>query len=192
MLAAAKSDIRYYLNAVCLDVAPDGSAVAVATDGHIMLALPVERAEDDGELRATVAGQYVIPRDVLEGLKAPWKGGAATVAINTAAQIVTVTVAGKASSSALVDGKFPDWRRVVPRKVSGLASQFNAEYVATFGKIHKLLGGAYSPGIAHNGGIVHSAARVLLPGDAVGVLMPMNGAVPTELDTPAWLDSPAA
>ena len=38
LLAAAKGDIRYYLNAVCLDVAPDGTAVAVATDGHIMLA----------------------------------------------------------------------------------------------------------------------------------------------------------
>jgi DNA polymerase-3 subunit beta len=196
LLAAAKGDIRYYLNAVCLDVAPDGSAVAVSTNGHIMLALPVERAEDDGEPRATVAGQYVIPRDVLEGLKAPWKGGAATVTIDTAAQTVTVAVAGKASSSALVDGKFPEWRRVVPRKVSGLASQFNAEYVATFGKIHKLLGGKFSPGILHNGGdggnFVESAARVLLPGEAVGVLMPMRGYDGATVENPAWLDYPAA
>jgi DNA polymerase-3 subunit beta len=196
LLAAAKGDIRYYLNAVCLDVAPDGSAVAVATDGHIMLALPVERAEDDGEPRATAAGQYVIPRDVLEGLKAPWKGGAATVTIDAGAKTVTVTVAGKASSSALVDGKFPEWRRVVPRKVSGLASQFNAEYVATFGKIHKLLGGKYSPGILHNGGdggnFVESAARVLLPGEAVGVLMPLRGYDGATVENPAWLDYPAA
>ena len=192
LLAAAKGDIRYYLNAVCLDVAPDGSAVAVSTDGHIMLALPVERAEDDGAPRATVAGQYVLPRDVLEGLKAPWKGGAATVSIDAGAKTVTVTVAGKASSAALVDGKFPDWRRVVPRKVSGLVSQFNAEYVATFGKIHKLLGGKYSPGILHNGGEHESAARVLLPGDAVGVLMPMRGPENATVENPAWLDYPAA
>ncbi|MCA3503149.1 MAG: hypothetical protein IOD05_07865, partial [Rhodobacter sp.] len=143
LLAAARNDVRYYLNGICMDVAPNGSAVAVSTDGHILLALPVERAEDDGEPRATVAGQYVIPRDVLEGLKAPLKGGAATVTIDVGAKTVTVAVAGKASSAALVDGKFPDWRRVVPRKVSGLVSQFNAEYVATFGKIHKLLGGKY-------------------------------------------------
>jgi DNA polymerase-3 subunit beta len=192
LLAAAKSDIRYYLNGVCLDVAHDGSAVAIATNGHIMLALPAERAEGDGELRAIVAGQYIIPRDVLEGLKAPWKGGAAIVTIDTAAQTVTVTVAGKAASAALVDGKFPDWRRVVPRTVSGVVSQFNTEYVATFGKIHKLLGGEYSPGILHNGGEHESAARVLLPGDAVGVLMPMRGYENATIDNPAWLDYPTA
>jgi hypothetical protein len=194
LLAAGKGDIRYYLNAVCLDVAPDGSAVAVSTNGHILLALPVERF-DYGAHSPIVAGQYSIPRDVLEGIKAPIKKAAAIVIIDTAAQTVTVSLAGKSAVSKLVEGKFPDWRRVVPRTVSGLVSQFNTEYVAAFGKIHKLLGGTYSPGIAHNGGIgdiVHSAARVLLPGEAVGVLMPMNGAVPTEFQSPAWLDYPAA
>jgi hypothetical protein len=198
LLAAAKGDIRYYLNAVCLDVAPDGSAVAVSTNGHIMLALPVdgEVTEDGAAPRRIVAGQYVIPRDVLEGLKAPWKGGAATVTIDTAAQTVTVSLAGKSAVSKLVDGKFPDWRRVVPRTVSGLVSQFNAEYLTAFGKIHKLLGGKYSPGILHNGGdggnFVESAARVLLPGDAVGVLMPMRGFDSATVENPAWLDYPAA
>jgi DNA polymerase-3 subunit beta len=172
-------------------VAHDGSAVAVATDGHIMLALPVERF-DYGAHSTIVAGQYIIPRDVLEGLKAPWKGGTAIVIVDTAAQTVTVTVAGKASSAALVDGKFPEWRRVVPRTVSGVVSQFNTEYVATFGKIHKLLGGKYSPGILHNGGEHESAARVLLPGDAVGVLMPMRGYENATVDNPAWLDYPTA
>ncbi|MCA3503046.1 MAG: hypothetical protein IOD05_07340, partial [Rhodobacter sp.] len=78
------------------------------------------------------------------------------------------------------------------RKVSGLVSQFNAEYVATFGKIHKLLGGKYSPGIMHNGGPNESAARVLLHGDAVGVLMPTRGPENATVNNPAWLDYPTA
>jgi len=194
LLAAAKGDVRYYLNAVCLDVAPDGSAVAVSTNGHIMLALPVdgEVTEDGAAPRRIVANQYIIPRDVLEGLKAPIKKAVAIVIIDTAAQTVTVSLAGKSAVSKLVDAKFPDWRRVVPRQVSGLVSQFNTEYVAVFGKIHKLLGGAYSPGIMHNGGPNESAARVLLPRDAVGVLMPIRAPENATVENPAWLDSPAA
>jgi hypothetical protein len=72
--------------------------------------------------------------------------------------------------------------------VSGRVSQFDSDYVATFGKINKLLGSKYSPAIAHNGGEngADSAARVLLTGDAIGVIMPMR-CDSTALDYPPWL-----
>jgi hypothetical protein len=46
----------------------------------------------------------------------------------------------------------------------------------------------YSPVIRHNG---DNAARVVLAGDAVGVIMPMRGD-PQPLDNPAWLVTPPA
>jgi hypothetical protein len=87
-----------------------------------------------------------------------------------------------------MDDKYPDWRKVVPLTVSGEVAQFNAEYVGAFGKVHKLLGSKYSPVIRHNG---DSAARVVLTGDAVGVIMPMRGD-PQPLDNPSWLVTPPA
>lgn len=185
---SCKKDIRYYLNAVCIDVRAT-DIVAVATNGHILVALPL--ATDS----TIVPGQYIIPRDVLENLKPAYKGAQVTVTIDPTAQTVSVNVGGSSTSTQLVDGRFPEWRRVVPRVVSGKVSQFDADYVAAFGKINALLGSKHSPAIAHNGGsenLVEGAARVLLTGEAIGVLMPMRYDNPT-VDNPSWLDAnPAA
>ena len=59
LLAASKQDVRYYLNAVCVDVTAKGAAL-VATDGHVLLAVPGEDPVED-----PVDGQWIIDRDVL-------------------------------------------------------------------------------------------------------------------------------
>jgi len=182
---AAKKDIRDYLNSICIDVRAS-DAVAVATDGHKLLALPLT-ATDDAPAPALVPGQYIIRREALEGVKAVLKRPI-LVTIDATARMATLDNGSTVASSPLMDATYPDWRRVVPLTVSGAVSQFNAEYVGTFGKVHKLLGGAYSPAIQHNG---DAAARVILPGDAVGVLMPMRGD-PQPLENPAWLVTPSA
>ena len=74
----------------------------------------------------------------------------------------------------------------VPRSVSYEPGQYKADYVAAFGKMHKLLGGKESPAIAYNG--EHGAARVLLPNDAVGVLMPMRYDARPTIDNPSFLE----
>lgn len=185
LLAAAKNDVRYYINSVCIDVR-ESDAVAVATDGHMLVALPLERVE--GDEFPIVPGQYIIPRDVLERLKPAYKGAPATIELT--ATTIKLNVGGSATTAQLVEGRFPDWRRVVPHSVSGLVSQFDAELVAAFGKINKLLGSKYSPAIAHNGGEEGNggAARVMLTGDAIGVIMPMRYDRITSVDVPAWAD----
>jgi len=184
LVAAAKKDTRHYLNSVCIDVRGT-DIVAVATNGHILVALPL--ATDS----TIVPGQYIVPRDLLDNLKPAYKGAQVTVTIDPAAQTVSINVGGSSTSTQLVDGIFPNWRKVVPRVVSGKVSQFDADYVAAFGKINTLLGSKYSPAIAHNGGSensVEAAARVLLTGEAIGVLMPMRYENPT-VDNPSWLDA---
>jgi DNA polymerase-3 subunit beta len=183
-LIAAKDDRRYYLNGVCIDVAVTGAteAVAVATDGHMLIAVPLQLDPDV----TAAAGQYIIPRELIDGLKAR-KGAFATVKLD--ARSVTINVGGANITAPLIDGQFPDWRRVVPRTVTGLASQIDADYLHAMKKAHKLLGGSYSPTIAHNGAETGDggAARVLLAAGAIGVIMPLRADKPV-LDTPAWLE----
>jgi hypothetical protein len=181
---AAKKDIRDYLNSVCIDVRAS-DAVAVATDGHKLLAVALTATDD---APALVPGQYIIRREALEGVKAVLKRPI-TVTIDPTTRTATIDNGSNfLTHSPFMDDKYPDWRKVVPLTVSGAVSQFNADYIGAFGKVHKLLGGAYSPAIQHNGG---DAARVILPGDAVGVLMPLRGD-PQPLDNPAWLVTPTA
>jgi len=183
LICAAKQDVRYYLKGVCVD-ARASDVTLVTTDGHRMLAYPV--ATD--AIEALTVGQYIIPREALEAVK-PCKAGRVTLPITI--EIVTapdqpdperggVTIKGKTSITvtgatsavtAPIDGKFPDWRRVLPKTVSGEPTQYNPEYVSGFGDICKLLGGKYGPFINHNGS---SAAPVTNLGPALGVIMPLR------------------
>ena len=197
LLSAAKEDVRYYLKGVCIDVRA-GAACAVATNGHILLAVPLVLADGAGEL---VPGQYIIPREALEGIKPTHKSLPVTIEVLTPAPApdpdrpgvtirksptATVFAGGATAHVQLVDGQYPDWRRVVPRSVSYEPGQYKADYVAAFGKMHKLLGGTESPAIAYNG--ENGAARVLLPNDAVGVLMPMRYDARPTVDNPSFLE----
>lgn len=207
LLAAGKNDTRYYLNSILLDVRPSDS-VLVATDGHVLLALPVAPDGTADDVPYT-PGQYIIPRDLLETVKPAYKGADVTIEIihhpvtfdairpDTPVKhppTVAIHAGGTKLTGALVDAQYPFWRRVVPLEVSGIASQFDAEYVGTFGKINKLLGAKYSPAIAHNGAADGDggAARVHLV-CGIGVIMPMRYGNATALDNPSWLEtSPSA
>lgn len=179
LLIAAKGDRRTYLNGICIDVR-HSDAVAVVTNGHKLMAVPVTLDADT----PAVSGQYIIGRDVLDSFKAG-KGAHVSVTINATARTVTLTAGGSTLTATLLDERYPEWRRVVPLTCSGEVAQFDAEYVGAFGKAHKLMGGKYSPSIAHNG---NDAARILLAGDAIGVLMPFRETDATpKLSNPNWL-----
>ena len=184
LICAAKQDTRYYLKGVCVDARANGDVVLVATDGHRLLAYPV--AVDS--IEALAPGEYIIPRETLEAVK-PAKAGRITLPIHiditTApdtrhpedAEVIikgktSITVTGATSAvTAPIDGEYPNWRRIVPASTSGEIAQFNADYVAGFGDVCKLLGGKYGPFINHNGG--SCAVVTNLPG-ALGLIMPMR------------------
>lgn len=190
LTVAGERDVRFYLNGVCLDTTGP-APVFVATDGARML---VVRAEP---LVSTLPpGCYVIPRAMLEAVKPVKLGrgqGDAPVTLTVLAPVAGTDtgraelVGATTASAPLVDGRFPDWRRVVPSNLTGIASQFNTDYLADFGTVARLLAGAKRsdggcfPTFAHAGDIGgrkgdHGAALVTFPRspDAFGVLMPMR------------------
>ena len=180
LLIAPKSDIRYYLNGVCVDVR-NGAATLVATDGHRLLAVPVAADNVEG----ASDGQYIIPRDVLDAVK-PVKLARNTLPI--AIEIVdtrsTITGATTATSPT-VDGRFPDWRRVTPASASNEPAQYQPEYLASFGKIGELFGGKNVKCVVHYNGT--GAALVTFPcSEAVGVVMPLRVDSDKHPGLPTW------
>lgn len=135
MVAAAKNDIRYYLNSLCLEIGQYETKL-VATDGHRLLVASVLAAQDDLTELTTV----ILPRAMLDRIKL--KG-------NTLIQIdynqgkleheVKVTYDGKTEVGRTIDGKYPDWRRIVPESVSGEVAQFNRSCMADFAKVAAFL-----------------------------------------------------
>jgi DNA polymerase-3 subunit beta len=180
LICAAKQDIRYYLKGICVDARANGDVVLVTTDGHRLLAYPV--ATD--AIEALAPGQYIIPREALEAVK-PCKAGRhmlpITIEIDTAKGLENKITGATSTVTPLIDGKFPDWRRVLPKTVSGEPAQYQAEYLGDFGRIADLLG-TKQPHIHYNGS---AAAIVGNLGAALGVLMPMRSDAEFSA-LPAW------
>lgn len=181
LTAAPKKDIRYYLNGICVDASKE-TVVLVATDGHMMLCFPV--SADDIEDR--IEGQFIIDRVDLDAIK-PAKAGKHTLplVIEISDKGYTISGATKAVNT-LVDGKFPDWRRVVPQTISGELAQFNLELLSRINDIRKVLGqDEYATTIHHNG---RSCAQVSgLKHDALLMLMPMRSdKAQSDVALPSW------
>jgi len=107
--AMAHQDVRYYLNGLLLDIG-EGILRAVATDGH-RLAI-AEMAVQTGD----TARQIIVPRKGISELLRLLGGGDEEVTIDVGSNAIQVTLPEVRLTSKLIDGKFPDYRRVVPKE----------------------------------------------------------------------------
>ncbi|HYD59666.1 MAG TPA: DNA polymerase III subunit beta [Noviherbaspirillum sp.] len=106
--AMAQQDIRYYLNGLLLVV--DGkNVIAVATDGHRLAFCQVET--DQNFQRQEV----IIPRKTILELQRLLEDTDSTVDLEIASNQVKLTFADIELISKLVEGKFPDYTRVIPK-----------------------------------------------------------------------------
>ncbi len=107
--AMAQQDVRYYLNGLLLEVAPDFLRV-VATDGH-RLALHTEK------MAVGVASkhQVIVPRKGVLELSRLLADGEDEVSLVIGSNHVRVRTQNFTFTSKLVDGKFPDYDRVLPK-----------------------------------------------------------------------------
>ena len=105
--AMAQQDIRYYLNGLLL--VTDGASVkVVATDGHRL-------AFCQTQVDAQLARQEVIlPRKTVLELQRLLGDGEETVQIDVAPNQVRFRFGDVTMLSKLVEGKFPDYQRVIP------------------------------------------------------------------------------
>jgi len=107
--AMALQDVRYYLNGMLMELGDNGIRL-VATDGH-RLAL----SEEPGNIGINADRQLIIPRKgVLElGRLLSNDDGDAEVLISQ--NHIRVQTDDLVFTSKLIDGKFPDYNRVIPQ-----------------------------------------------------------------------------
>jgi DNA polymerase-3 subunit beta len=112
--AMAQQDIRYYLNGVLLVV--DGAILKlVATDGH-RLAYASTRL--DREYPKT---EVILPRKTVAELIKLLEDSDAEISIEFAENQVRMAFSGITVTSKVIDGKFPDYDRVIPTYSNHLA-----------------------------------------------------------------------
>lgn len=104
----AQQDIRYYLNGLLLVV--DGkNVIAVATDGHRLAFCQVETEQEFPRQ------EVIIPRKTIIELQRLLEESDEPVDLEIANNQVKLTFADIELISKLVEGKFPDYNRVVPK-----------------------------------------------------------------------------
>lgn len=109
--AMAQQDVRYYLNGMLWELA-DGNLRVVATDGHrlAMCTLPEKiDVNGDGDV------QVILPRKGVLELARLLLDEAGDIAIVIGSNHIRAMTDDFTFTSKLVDGKFPDYQRVLPR-----------------------------------------------------------------------------
>lgn len=106
--AMAQQDVRYYLNGMLLEL--DGSSIrSVATDGH-RLAL----SEADCDMGTELEVQVIIPRKAVLELSRLLSEEDKPVDIDISSNHIRLSLNDTIFTSKLIDGKFPDYQRVIP------------------------------------------------------------------------------
>ena len=109
----AQQDVRYYLNGLYVEI-DNESVRAVATDGH---RLALSEMEISNPVNASQ--QFIVPRKgVLELQKLLGDGGEVRLSIGT--NHLRVHVGNIRFTSKLIDGRFPDYGRVIPKPEGNL------------------------------------------------------------------------
>jgi len=116
-LAMAKKDIRYYLNALCIELNGD-KARFISTDGH-RLNTCVHDIENEG------VDVLIIDRDIILSVLRLHDKKVKTLELVIDHDYYSLGGVVFVPMSA----RFPDWRRVVPDDLSGEAGQFNPNYL---------------------------------------------------------------
>ena len=106
--AMAQQDVRYYLNGMLWEV-QEGQLRAVATDGH-RLAMCTRAVS----VSTPITTQAILPRKGVIEL-ARLLDGQGSVEIVLGSNHIRVATEAYTFTSKLVDGKFPDYERVLPR-----------------------------------------------------------------------------
>jgi DNA polymerase-3 subunit beta len=104
----AQQDVRYYLNGLLLETG-DNRLRAVATDGHrlALCDIPIDGASGQ-------KSQVIVPRKGVLELQKLLSGDGEDVQISIGSNHIRLQVADIRFTSKLIDGRFPDYDRVIP------------------------------------------------------------------------------
>ncbi len=105
--AMAQQDVRYYLNGLLLEISKD-KLRSVATDGHRL-------ALDETDIQTTIDEpiQIIVPRKGITELTRLLQDDS-EIEIQVSANHIRIKNTDSCFTSKLIDGRFPDYKRVIP------------------------------------------------------------------------------
>lgn len=167
---AAKKDVRYYLNGICVTQNQRGTAVE-ATNGHV---LGIIRTDSTPQAENRV----IISREDCEKLKGAKKQGDEELHFTVEGTRVACEIPsqGLIMHFAVVDAKFPDTDRVVPQFDANepqVAATYNPEYLLAFAHAAEELRGKKFMPVVHQRGDNGALVSIGLD-EFVGVVMPVR------------------
>jgi DNA polymerase III subunit beta len=112
----AQQDVRYFLNGMLLEVTPR-HVRTVATDGHRLAMCTLERGVPSSDLT-----QAIVPRKGVLEMTRLLSDGDEEVRVSVARNHLRTAHAGYTLTTKLVDGRFPDYEKVIPKESSNLVS----------------------------------------------------------------------
>jgi DNA polymerase-3 subunit beta len=107
--AMAQQDVRYYLNGMLIDI-KDNKIRTVATDGH-RFAMNGKSTETEDK-----AAQIILPRKSVLELLRLLKHDDSELAVEIGDNHIRVSNPAFTFTSRLIDGRFPDYERVLPKE----------------------------------------------------------------------------
>jgi len=176
LIVAPAKDIRKYLHGINFSYFK-GDLIMVATDGARLLAVNNGPCEDEFE-------NFTVPRELLENALKNYNYD--VLQINVEGEVISIHTQNGTFSMSKVDGKFPDWRRVIPSdNYEETASDFNTSLIVDFDKVNRLLGGAKGTycGVQQNGN--DCALVAFRDENVIGVIMPLCKTV-KDIKKPVW------
>ncbi|MCA6062165.1 DNA polymerase III subunit beta [Thalassolituus marinus] len=111
--AMAQQDVRYYLNGMLFEVTPN-SLRTVSTDGHRLATCNVAISGPD------TAQQIILPRKGVLELAKLLTDPESSVSLSLSTNHLRARTDNFTFTSKLVDGKFPDYNRVIPKNGSNV------------------------------------------------------------------------
>lgn len=182
---AAKQDIRYYLMGVLVESSPTETRL-VATCGHT---LAIHRSQHTNENVGHWTG--IIPLDsVMALLKMK-----ATKSLRDAPITLSVQESGEIRADWIgqsiifrpVDGKFPDYQRVIPSALAGAPAWYQPEYLQRIADAANDIGLKDSFAFGFNG---NGASLAYIGVSMLAVIMPMRLALMTDATGAEWARNP--
>jgi len=185
-LFCGNSDDQECFGGICFEIRQVESRL-VATNGHM---LAVARIQQKPENFIFPILDVVVPVDLFKSVTP-----SGSVKIEIVDQLVrlskdgdeilshyypvNISYDGTTISGNSLETPFPNWRQVIPKKVSGKIAQFNPHYIGMLGKVQEILSAdsdAVWVGIGHNGkgpALVEFSDR-----NFIAVIMPTTSQLP--------------
>jgi DNA polymerase-3 subunit beta len=177
---AAKQDIRYYLQGVLVESNPTETRL-IATCGHT---LAVHRSQHTGKNVGYWTG--IVP---LATVTALLKMKATHKTLRDAPIALSVQESGEIRADWIdqsinfraIDGKFPDYQKVIPAELDGTPAWYQPEYLQRIVDSAKDIGAPYTFGFNGN-----SAALSYIGAFMLAVIMPMRLGLTNDAVGAAW------